>query len=254
MAREKPRDQKGAERGVYFANTWSGCNIMTQRRSWHVVLGLAYILGVLENPAPAQVKEIVVHNFYLPIGSQPQGPLTLGHDGLFYGVTLNGGAGGEGTVYKIDGSGHFTVLHNFGANGTQGRDALAGVILDPAGTIYGITTEGGLGPGAGVVFKLDTAGHYTVLHNFPAFASDGALPTGTLIGDPDGNLYGTTDEGGSAQAGVVFKLDTAGNYSVIYNFTGGSDGDGPSAGVIRDTAGNLYGTTKVVVPTGGCSV
>jgi uncharacterized repeat protein (TIGR03803 family) len=65
----------------------------------------------------------------------------------------------------------------------------------------------------------------------------------SLIRDSKGNLYGTTNGGGASGAGVVFKIDTSGNETVLYSFTGGADGDGPFAGVIRDSAGNLYGTT-----------
>ena len=64
-----------------------------------------------------------------------------------------------------------------------------------------------------------------------------------LILDSTGNLYGTANSGGSANAGVVFKLDTAGHETVLYSFTGGADGANPNGGVIRDSAGNLYGTT-----------
>ena len=64
-----------------------------------------------------------------------------------------------------------------------------------------------------------------------------------IIRDSSGNLYGTTNNGGTADEGVVFKVDTAGQETVLYNFTGGADGGDPYAGVIRDSAGNLYGTT-----------
>lgn len=73
--------------------------------------------------------------------------------------------------------------------------------------------------------------------------ADGAFPRGGLTRDSAGNLYGTTYSGGPAGAGVVYKLDTSGNLTVLYSFTGKADGRGPTAGVIRDSAGNLYGTT-----------
>jgi uncharacterized repeat protein (TIGR03803 family) len=85
-----------------------------------------------------------------------------------------------------------------------------------------------------------------VLHAFTG--SDGAYSWAGLIADRAGNLYGTTTEGGASGAGVVFKLthNGSGGYteSVLYAFTGGSDGCDPFAGLIADSAGNLYGTTE----------
>jgi hypothetical protein len=102
-----------------------------------------------------------------------------------------------------------------------------------------------------VVFKLDPTGHEAVLHSFTGGA-DGAFPTAGLVRDTAGNLYGTTSLGGNLTncnnqgfpgCGVVFKLGTAGNETVLYSFTGGADGASPGFGsLIRDTAGNLYGT------------
>ena len=114
----------------------------------------------------------------------------------------------------------------------------AGVIRDPAGNLYGTTSLGGTG-GGGVVYELGT-----VLYSFTGGA-DGGGPNG-VIRDSAGNLYGTTTYGGTGYPGwgVVYKLDTAGQETVLYSFTGGADGSKPQAGVIRDSAGNLYGTTN----------
>ena len=97
----------------------------------------------------------------------------------------------------------------------------------------------------GAVYKLDATRHETVLHSFTG-GVDGAYPYAGVIRDSDGNLYGTTNGGGSAGAGVVFKVDPSGLETVLYNFTGDVDGGYPQAGVIRDPAGNLYGTTPTV--------
>src|SRR5205814_1811028 len=94
----------------------------------------------------------------------------------------------------------------------------------------------------GTVFKLDTTGKETVLHSF-AVGSDGRKLYAGLIRDAAGNLYGTTFTGGAFGFGTVFKLDATGNETVLYTFTGGADGGYSRAGVIRDAAGNLYGTT-----------
>jgi uncharacterized repeat protein (TIGR03803 family) len=90
--------------------------------------------------------------------------------------------------------------------------------------------------GYGVVYKLDTTGQETVLHSFTGGA-DGGYPYAGVIRDSAGNLYGTTDIGGAAGYGVVYKLDTTGQVTVLYSW--GTDGCGALAGVIRDSAGNL---------------
>jgi uncharacterized repeat protein (TIGR03803 family) len=160
--------------------------------------------------------------------------------GNLYGTTTAGGTAGGGVVYKLDTAGLETVLCAF--TSTDGADAFAGVIRDTAGNLYGTsTTRGALNNG--FVYKLDAAGHETVLYSFTGGA-DGGLPYSGVIRDLAGNLYGTTSAGGTAGAGVVYKLDTTGLETVLHSFTGKADGAGPEAGVIRDPAGNLYGTTE----------
>jgi len=144
---------------------------------------------------------------------------------------------------QADASG-YRVLYSF-TGGTDGA-VPAGLLRDAAGNLYGVTEFGGdlncLPPyGCGTVFKMDKAGKETVLHSFTM--ADGAFPLGTLIRDPLGNLYGTTSDSGPSGQGTVFKLDKGGNERVLYSFSGGADGGGPEAGVIRDATGNLYGTT-----------
>ena len=90
----------------------------------------------------------------------------------------------------------------------------------------------------------------TVLHHF-ASPPQGAYPEAGVVRDPAGNLYGTTVNGGAAGWGVVFKLDTAGRQTVLYNFTGGADGGNPSGGVIGDSAGNFYGTPSTAAQRAG---
>jgi uncharacterized repeat protein (TIGR03803 family) len=113
---------------------------------------------------------------------------------------------------------------------------------------------GGGTSGAGVVFKLDSAGNETVLYTFKGMP-DGSEPQAGLIQDAAGNFYGTTIFGGKGNCqyrscGVVFKLDTNGNETVLYRFTGGADGGNPTAGLVIDSAGNLYGTTLLGGPPG----
>ncbi len=139
----------------------------------------------------------------------------------------------------------FKVLHEFGF-GPDGAIPYSGLIRDAKGNLYGTTTIGGSSSacpyGCGTVFKVDATGAETILHSFGK-GKDGVSPYGGVIRDAKGNLYGTTQKGGSHGAGTVFKITASGKESVLYNFTGGSDGGFPYAGLMRDSAGNLYGTT-----------
>jgi len=132
----------------------------------------------------------------------------------------------------------------------DGDNPRAGLIRDNAGSLYGTTLYGGA-YGNGTVFEIDAKGNYKALHSF-AGGSDGSSPNG-VIRDAVGDLYGTTMNGGSplCRCGTVFKLDPTGKETVIYRFRGGQDGSAPSAGVIRDEAGYLYGTTSQGGPSLG---
>ena len=185
--------------------------------------------------------EVVLHSFAnLPHGASPSAGVIRDSAGNLYGTAPAGGTG-WGVVYIVDAAGQERVLHSF-AGGADGANPQAGVIRDSAGNLYGTTFQGGTGD-YGVVYKLDAAGHETVLYSF-AGGADGANPTAGVIRDAAGNLYGTASRGGTGNNGVVFKLDTTGQESALYNFTGGADGGAPASGVIRDAAGNLYGTTE----------
>jgi uncharacterized repeat protein (TIGR03803 family) len=138
------------------------------------------------------------------------------------------------------------VLYNF-QNGTDGGLPQAGLVFDSAGNLYGTTNGGGIST-VGTVFKLspNVGGGWTekVLHSFTG-GSDGGRPTASLTLDANGNLYGTTQAGGTGN-GVVFKLSghgTTWTETVLHTFTGGLDGQFPSSNVIFDSSGNLYGTT-----------
>jgi len=176
-------------------------------------------------------------------GGRPYAGVVQDKLGNFYGTTLQGGAFGLGTVYKLTPSGTETVLHSF-AGGSDGTTPYGGVILDSKGNLYGTTTEGGPA-NAGIVFKISPSGSETVLYTF-AGGSDGANPTVALVRDKAGNLYGTTYNGGNGNGsgdGTVFEISPTGVHTVLYTFTGGADGAVPDAGLILDKHGNLYGTT-----------
>lgn len=185
-------------------------------------------------------------------GVQPVG-LVRDSAGNLYGTTAYGGGGrcnskaGCGTVFKLDAAGNETVLHDF-TGGADGATPVATLVRDSAGDLFGATLNGGnlycgVDVGCGEVFKLDAAGHKTVLYSFPSYL-DGSLPPG-LIRDAKGNFYGTTEYGGSTNDnGTVFKVDAKGNETVLHSFAGGADGSRPYAGVVMDKEGNLYGHHK----------
>jgi len=145
------------------------------------------------------------------------------------------------------------LLHSF--NGTSGLQP-AGLSMDPAGNLWGVTAEGGVGcpgsqPGCGTVFELTPiSGGWKpkVIYAFKG-GTDGALPWGNLAFDGLGNVYGTTVIGGSrtCACGTVFELTPqSGGYkeAVLYRFAGINDGSGPVGGPVLDAAGNIYGTTS----------
>lgn len=201
-------------------------------------------------------NETVLHSFtgVKGDGGYPYAPPILDVAGNLYGTTLAGGntgcldGAGCGTVFTLDKHGRETVLYTF-SGGKDGARPSAPVIRDSKGTLYGTTSAGGTHD-FGTVFKLSAAGKETVLHSFTS-GSDGAAPNGGLVRDKRGTFYGTTSGNTKpntlcdyGRTGTVFKLDSAGDLTVLHSFTGGVDGGGVCAGVIRDRSGSLYGTTS----------
>jgi uncharacterized repeat protein (TIGR03803 family) len=135
-----------------------------------------------------------------------------------------------------------TVLYAF-KGGRDGAYPHSRLIRDTAGNLYGTTGDAGT---KGTVFKLEPGGRKKILHVFTGRDGDGAGPYGGLIEDGEGSLYGTTQGGGAYREGTVFKLAPDGTETVFYSFCSRGncvDGANPSAGLLRDKKGNLYGTT-----------
>jgi uncharacterized repeat protein (TIGR03803 family) len=195
--------------------------------------------GTVFKITPAGV-ETVLHSFAAN-GTDGVVPTALihGSDGNFYGTTA-GGPSGNGTVFKITPAGIETVLHSFAANGTDGVEPTV-LIQGSDGNFYGTTNRGG-SSGNGIVFKITPAGVETVLHSFAGGAT-AASARNALIEGSDGNFYGTTWQGGTANAGTIFMITPAGVETVLYSFAGGTtDGSDPTA-LIQGSDGNFYGTT-----------
>jgi uncharacterized repeat protein (TIGR03803 family) len=220
---------------------------------------ITILLTLIAAGQPAQAQNYkfkVLHTFHGKDGANPIGQLMMDAAGNFYGTTGEGGSGtcqnfGCGTAFKMNMAGKILWQHSF--QGPNGETPLAGLFQDSTGSLFGTTGYGGkinnrICPndgGCGVVFKLDTDGRReTVLHKFTG-PPDGYIPESLLVGDSEGNLYGTTYIGGKDGYGAVFEIDKTGKETILYDFTGGSDGCAPYPGVIRDDAGNLYGVTLI---------
>ena len=202
------------------------------------------IISVASFQAQAQTFAVLYAFKASPDGANPFNGVAKDSAGNLYGTTESGGKFNNwGTIFTVDTSNNETILYNF-TGGNDGGHPGAGLVRDSAGNLYGTTLVGGAS-GKGVVFKLDTAGKLTVLHTFTGTGGEGSFPSGGLIRDSAGNLYGTTSSGGRAGLGIVFRLNTANKEIVLRSFMGGSDGGRPGGGLIRDASGNLYGTTAI---------
>jgi uncharacterized repeat protein (TIGR03803 family) len=224
--------------GNLYGTTWYGGTY-----TWGTVFKL-----------PKNGQEKVLHSFTGKAdGAVPSWGVMQDSRGNLYGTTDVGGnpkcnSGGMppgcGTVFKLDTTGKVTVLHRFSY--TPDGAFPSGLIHDAARNFYGIAQSGGATTqDSGTVYKLDAAGKLTVLHSFTGALGgpDGAGPFGALARDPAGNLYGTTAAGGPGNFGTVFKMNATGVETVLYTFTGGTDGENPNGPLVRDASGNLYGTT-----------
>lgn len=211
-----------------------------------LLLALLSVLLAAVPPAHSQTESVLASFANSPDGANPlYGTPALDSKGNLYGTTKYGGAFDFGTVFELTPSGTETILHSFDVNGTDGAYPVASLVLYK-GNLYGTTVEGGTHNIDGTVFELKhtTKGWTeTILHSFGA-SGDGSQPYCALTVDTSGNLYGTTNVGGAYSKGTVFKLTPLGTETILWSFGNGADGANPLAGVVRDAAGNLYGTTE----------
>jgi uncharacterized repeat protein (TIGR03803 family) len=180
-------------------------------------------------------------------GDQPEAALITGSAGNFYGTTETEGSGGFGTVFSVTYSGLLTTLYSF-TGGNDGGNPVASVVTGTDGNLYGTTENKGSG-GSGTIFEvpITTSGSLKTLYSFTG-AGDGGNPVAGLATGTDGNLYGTTENGGAAGFGVLFDIPYGGTATnTLYSFTGSNDGSTPLAPLVMGTGGGFYGTTE----TGG---
>jgi uncharacterized repeat protein (TIGR03803 family) len=167
--------------------------------------GLQYIWGAVFQVTPGGQATL---SQFPPLLAT--GPMVQTSSGAFYGVGGffdSGGTTSPGLVFSYTPSPGAGILHLFGQTTTDGAFPAGTVVQGPNGDLYGVTTRGGTA-GLGIIFEISTLGNYTILHNFGdgSVPNDGLNPAGTLIVGQDGNLYGTTKNGGSAGLGTVFKF------------------------------------------------
>lgn len=204
-----------------------------------------------------------LYSFSGPDGANPRSRVVFGPDGALYGTATQGGPLGRGVVFQLRPPATIchavqcpwteTILHAFARTNDGSYPTSGDLVFDRAGNIYGTTDDGGQFFSGTVYQLVRSNGSWTetVLHNFGA-GSDGRLPQSGLTIDGQGNLFGTTEAGGSTQGGTVYELTNNGSgwtETVIHSFDNNTEGSLPIGGVILDAAGNLYGATN----TGGAN-
>jgi uncharacterized repeat protein (TIGR03803 family) len=201
--------------------------------------------GILFKLTPAG-KEIILHSF---TGSATDGKypsytsVVMDALGSLYGVTEEGGTAGHGVVYKLTKTGKFSILHSFAGGTADGCNVLGAPFRDQYGNIYGTTSSCGAS-NFGTVWKVTSAGVETVLYSFTGSTTNAEYPLAGVVGDGRGNLYGTTETGGSANLGTVYRVNQKGQFTLLHSFTG-PDGEYVYGGLVRDSStGTLYGTSQ----------
>ena len=190
-----------------------------------------------------------VHDFNPSAKPVPEGTsysgLTLGTDGNFYGTMKDGGADGDGAVFKMTPAGAVTILYSF-TGGNDGKSPLAPPIEGTDGNFYGSTETGGI-YGYGTIYKITPAGKLTTLHQFNPANGDGSYPIGPLVQGANGSFYGTTYEGSlEGNCGfdnicaTVFQITSTGTFQQLYIFAFNTQ---LTAGLVQGCDGNFYGTT-----------
>ena len=173
-------------------------------------------------------------------GGGPLAGLVQGLDGNFYGTTASGGTNDWGTVFKITPGGTLTSLFQFN-NATNGANPVAGLVQGNDGNFYATTLNGGTAL-RGTVFQITPAGTLTTLYNFSGVLN-GGNPGAGLVQGSDGNFYGSTRGGGTLDAGMAFKITSAGTLNWLFSFVGEPDDDGGASTLVQGSDSNFYGTT-----------
>ena len=224
------------------------------------VLAIALCLPAIADTKPGDVPRNDGFSIIYQFTSQPDGAyswagLAPGPGGMLYGSTVGGGSSsnclaGCGTLFSLDTSGQVTQIVSF-----DGNPGPAFPYGPPEwtknGTLYGVSNEGGnkyfcqqsTAQNCGTFFELLPDGKLEVLYNFGSHGgySDALYPSGGIIPCGHSAFCGTSQFGGIGNNGTVFQVLKSGKESVLYRFSGGSDGSYPGSSLAGDSAGNLYG-------------
>jgi uncharacterized repeat protein (TIGR03803 family) len=204
--------------------------------------GTAYEGGVFHYGTVFRFDMNSGFNVVLPFASTnggfPHAELLRSADGSLYGTTYKGGFYDKGTVFHVSTNGVASTLASF--DGTNGAFPVAALTEAVDGSLYGTTAYGGI-PGLGSIFRILPNGFLTNLYSFSG-AADGRHPRAALVEGSDGNLYGTTSDGGSLGAGTVFRVNPEGLLTTIAQFDG-FNGVSPEAPLLEDTDGSFLGVT-----------
>jgi hypothetical protein len=265
-------DSKGNLYGTTYEGGTGNCNF--------TVPGCGLVFELSPPASGTAWTETILYEFQGGAdGAHPQSTLAFDSEGNLYGTTNFGGKNcpasstfGCGVVYKLTppvggGARAETVLHTF-EGGNDGA-VTEGSVFFKNGSLYGTTSSGGGSGncqfGCGTVFSVTSSGTEAILYSFQGGTADGSGPQGGVTEDKNGNIFGATGGGGASNWGTVYELVPSGSgykESVLYSFTGGSDGGSPW-GVIVIGNDNLYGTTDFggnisdcgwVSPFDGCGV
>jgi uncharacterized repeat protein (TIGR03803 family) len=196
------------------------------------------VLSVISVTAPGVAMATVWSFAGGNSGAYLYSPLMQARDGNFYGTTIEGGAEGEGTVFKLATNGTLTTLFSF--DGADGAFPYGGLFQGRDNFLYG-TVYAGFTYGDGGTFKVNTSGGFTTLNTWNG--NNGMLPVSGMIQGADGYFYGTTLEGGAYGLGTVFRQTTGGGLATLVSFDS-KDGANPSPVLVQATDGNFYGTTE----------
>jgi uncharacterized repeat protein (TIGR03803 family) len=190
----------------------------------------------------------ILHTFQSADGANPQAGVIQDSSGNLYGTAENGGTYGAGTVYKITPKGKFSVLHSFGGTTTDGDGPTAPLLLDDNGNLYGTTLAGGedcvagSNFGCGTVFKINSSGKESILHDFTGgdpSSLDGKTPFSGLIADNNSDaMFGTT--WGGYNGSVVYEITPAGKETILYTLNNNTTLYGS---LVQDNNGDLWGTS-----------
>jgi uncharacterized repeat protein (TIGR03803 family) len=200
--------------------------------------------------AAGGIKEKILYNFGSTgtDGAVPVAGVTLDASGNVYGTTSSGGSSSYGTVFELTKASGWaeTIIHDF-QDSDDGAVPYAGLVADSSGNFYGAATEGG-SQGGGTIYELTPSGaswNFAVLQSVPGWGISGTFRN--VLVDSSGNIYATTHCDGSYDSGTVYELtlvDGSWNYTLLYTFTGGTDGLYSFSNLVMRN-GSLYGTTNL---------